>query len=250
MRPPRFEHSGTLYHAFSRGNGKQDIFLDVADYKRFLEELADAVEAFSWECYAFCLMPNHFHLVIRTPKPNLSEGMQALNGVYGQYFNYRHGRIGHVMQGRYKSPVLTNETRLLRALRYVVLNPVSAGIVAKPGQWRWSSYRGTAGLEAPPAFLEAALTRALFSDDVEKATDAYVDWVIEGIGEQDAQPDGRASLSFLFGGANDSRSLNRAIRTAYSDEGYSMSQIARYLGISCGKVSRILKFLETTDDGL
>jgi putative transposase len=98
-----------------------------------------------WECYAYCLMTNHYHLVIETPDANLARGMRQLNGVYTQCFNRHHGHTGHVFQGRYKAILVDRDSYLLELARYVVLNPVRVGMVKSPQQWRWSSYAAMMG---------------------------------------------------------------------------------------------------------
>jgi len=114
--------------------------------------LAEAVERYHWICHAYCLMPNHYHLLVETPLANLSQGMRQLNGAYTQAFNRRHNRTGHLLQGRYKAILVEKESHLLELARYIVLNPVRAKLVRHPRAWRWSSYRATAGDEEPPSF--------------------------------------------------------------------------------------------------
>jgi putative transposase len=153
MRPLRVEFPNALYHVTSRGNGKQPIFLDESDRERFLGLLARTCERFAWRCHAYCLMGNHYHLVLETPRPNLSRGMQQLGSGYAQSFNRRHERTGHVLQGRYKAFLVEKEAHLLELTRYVVLNPVRAGLCRSAGEWRWSSYRATCGDAPTPRFL-------------------------------------------------------------------------------------------------
>ena len=143
-RPLRIEYSGAVYHVTSRGNGRADIFLEDSDREAFIDVLAKTVEKYNWLCHAFCLIDNHYHLIIETPDPNLSLGMRQLNGVYTQTFNRVHSRVGHVFQGRYKAILVEKGSHLLELCRYVVLNPVRAGMVSKPDAWRWSSYKSTA----------------------------------------------------------------------------------------------------------
>ena len=131
-RPLRIEFEGALYHVTSRGNARQHIFLHDSDRKKFFDVLADVVERFQWICHAYCLMDNHYHLVIETPEANLSRGMRQLNGVYTQVFHRRHGRVGHLFQGRYKAILVEKESYLLELAKYVVLNPVRAGLVSYP----------------------------------------------------------------------------------------------------------------------
>lgn len=152
-RPLRIEFTGALYHATSRGDGREVIFLGDEDRYLFLDVLSEVVRGFNWAIHAYCLMDNHYHLLIETSEGNLSKGMRQLNGVYTQRFNRRHGRVGHVFQGRYKAILVQKESYLLELARYVVLNPVRARMVRTPDQWPWSSYRATAGLDPAPSWL-------------------------------------------------------------------------------------------------
>ncbi len=145
FRPLRIEFPGALYHLTARGDGREDIYVDDEDRKRFLALVGGVCERFNWVGYAYCLMSNHYHLVMETPDGNLSSDMRHLNGVYTQRFNTRHGRVGHVFQGRYKAILAERDSYLLELCRYVVLNPVRAEMVRHASQWRWSSYRDTTG---------------------------------------------------------------------------------------------------------
>ena len=155
-RPLRIEFPGALYHLTARGNARQAIFLDDGDRRGFLDLLGRTCKRLEWRCWAWCLMTNHYHLVVETPQANLGRGMRQLNGVYSQAFNRIHGRVGHLFQGRYKAILVEREAHLLEVCRYVVRNPVRAGLVAEPGAWPWSSYRATAGGAAAPDWLEIA----------------------------------------------------------------------------------------------
>ena len=132
----------------SRGNGRMGIFLDDADYRQFVHLLGEAVERFDIRCWNYCVMPNHYHATLQPTRTNLSEAIRCLNSGYAQWWNRRHGRVGHVFQGRYKDQVVDRETYLLTLSRYVVMNPVRAGLVERPGDWPWSSYRATVGENA------------------------------------------------------------------------------------------------------
>jgi REP element-mobilizing transposase RayT len=166
-RRPRIQQAGLTYHITSRGNGKRDIFLDDEDRRFFLDVLTEVVSEKQLICCAHCLMNNHYHLVVRTLEANLGSAMQALNGNYGQWWNRRHGKIGHVFQGRYHSQVIHDERYFITACRYVVLNPVRAGLVQTPDQWCWSSYCATAGLAPVPAFLSVEPVHRHFHLSVE-----------------------------------------------------------------------------------
>ena len=140
-RPLRIEYEGAVYHVTSRGNGRQSIFCVDSDREAFLEVLSDTVRRFGWICHAYCLMTNHYHLLLETPEANLSRGMRHLNGVYTQAFNRRHMRSGHVMQGRFKGIVVEKESHLLELVRYVVLNPVRAKTVRSAKDWPGAGVR-------------------------------------------------------------------------------------------------------------
>ena len=129
------------------------IFTNTQDRNRFLSIYSEISARLQWITYAWCLMGNHFHLVVETPEPNLSEGMRILNGTYTQHVNHVHRRTGHLFQGRFHSIIVDRNTYLLEVIRYVVLNPVRAGLANSPEEWPWSSFRATVGLEAAPAWL-------------------------------------------------------------------------------------------------
>ena len=148
-RPPRQEEAGAIHHVFARGVVKRPIYLDDEDRVRYLALLREVVRRFGWECLSYCLMGNHVHLLVRTPEPNLGAGMQALHGRYAASFNQRHGLSGHVFQGRYRAERVSNDAHLLVAAAYVALNPVAAGLCARPQEWPWSAYRETVAGRAP-----------------------------------------------------------------------------------------------------
>jgi putative transposase len=143
------------------------VFLDDIDYRHFVFLLGDVIEEFGIQCWNYCLMPNHYHLTLQPGRPNLSEAMRRLNGNYALWWNRRHQRVGHVFQGRFKDQIVDRESYLFAVTRYVLMNPVRAGLVRQPGDWRWSSYRAIAGLTEPPAFLTSSLTLRLFGDGAE-----------------------------------------------------------------------------------
>src|SRR3972149_2645148 len=138
-RPLRIEYPGAVYHVTTRGNAQADIYLDDTDREKFLEILGQICDRYHWHCYAYCLMGNHYHLVIETPAGNLARGMRQLNGNYTQTFNRQHRRAGHLFQGRYKAILVDKDSYLLEVIRYVLLNPVRARLTNTAGQWRWNS---------------------------------------------------------------------------------------------------------------
>ena len=182
-RQLRLEFAGAMYHVTARGNDRQAIYADDQDRARFLDLLAREIDQQRWHCYAYCLMDNHYHMLLETPGPTLSQGMRRLNGVYTQTVNRRHGRVGHVLQGRFKSIVVDKESYLLELCRYIALNPVRAHLVRTPEQWAWSSYLATAGMRRAPDWLAVGEVLGLFDRERRAAQRAYRQFVREGIGQ-------------------------------------------------------------------
>jgi len=277
-RPLRIEYPGAVYHITSRGNEKKPVYKDEADRENFLSTLHQVNKRYNWLCHAYCLMDNHFHLVIETPEGNLSLGMRQLNGVYTQKFNKRHGRVGHLFQGRYKAILIQKDSHLLEVCRYVVVNPVRARLVEDPGQWRWSSYGATAGREKSSACLTTSWVLRQFSSKRRKAEKEYRQYVRSGIGKvsfwkevkgqailgEDGFVDTLAGyfgkhknmpeipksqryatrpvLEKLFEGSilSDRGKRDRMIREAVEKFGYTQRAVADYLGFHFTYVSRIL----------
>lgn len=152
-RPLRLHVPGMVYHVISRGNARQTIFTDDHDCRRYLDLLQRACDRFEVRCLAYCLMGDHMHLLLQPAEIPLSRMLQQLNSAYCQWFNRRHNRIGHVLQGRYKALMVETPDYFLTVLRYIMLNPVKARCVQRPSDWQWSSYRATAGLDSCPRFL-------------------------------------------------------------------------------------------------
>jgi REP element-mobilizing transposase RayT len=276
-RPLRIEYDGALYHITSRGNDRKAIFKDDSDRELFLNTLARVTERFHWICHAYCLMNNHYHLVIETPDGNLSKGMRQLNGVYTQAFNKRHGRVGHVFQGRFKGILVQKDSHFLEVCRYVVLNPVRAKAVSHPGQWKWSSYRATAGTVQAHRCLTVdeilshfgqrkSIARERYCEIVKAGIDTPSIWEnleaqsllgVEGFAEglrhlvKDKQqireiPKGqrlaaRPSLKKLFSETRHGKvSRDRLIARAIADYGYSQMEVASFLSLHYSTISRIV----------
>jgi putative transposase len=181
-RPLRIESTDALFHVTSRGDRREDIYLDDTDRSTWLDVLAHTCDRFNWVVQAYCLMGNHYHLMVQTPDANLAAGMRQLNGVYTQRVNRGHGRVGHVFQGRYKAVMVDAQAYLLELARYVVLNPVRAGMVADAAAWPWSSYRAMVGAAEPAAWLDVDALLAQFAPQRDAAVAAYVDHVRAGVG--------------------------------------------------------------------
>ena len=272
-RPLRIEYEGAIYHVTSRGNAGMNIFRSDSDRQLFLKTLADVIDDMGWLCHSYCLMDNHYHLVIETPNANLGKGMRQLNGVYTQRFNRIHQQTGHLFQGRYKAVVVEADSYFLEVVRYVVLNPVRAGMVKDAQSWPWSSYRAVVGLESSPGFLSTERVLSHFSSTHKRAIASYSAFVTDGV---DARIwDGLNRQVYLGsdtfvasvhqqvqGSENDknipkqqrqapAKSLqeitvlypqrNDAIVAAYRTGVYSYSQIADFFGICFTTVGRIVR---------
>lgn len=272
-RPIRIEYAGALYHVTSRGDRQENIYLDDSDRLGFLSILSDIHKSHNWLIHAYCLMDNHYHLLIETPDSNLSRGMRQLNGVYTQMTNRHHGKVGHVFQGRYKAILVQKETYLLELARYIVLNPVRARMVRAAKDWRWSSYRQTAGLTKSVSWLSTEWLLSSFGKRLGSAQKKYREFIIQGKN----QPSPWESLrSQVFLGSEeyvekllqaidldkdlseipqsqrrkkaktlqwyDKHSIRRddGIEDAYLSGGYSMKDIGDYYGLHYSRVSRIL----------
>jgi len=186
-RPPRLQFEGALYHAYTRGNRRERTFLDDADYKEFEDDLLDFAYREKISLYAWCLMPNHFHLLLETPQANLSVFMQRLLTRYAHYFNRCHKFVGHVFQGRYEAILCDRESYFLELVRYIHLNPYRVKNkrwkVPETG-WPWSSHRYYLHGEEPMVvrpFIHNVLGR--FGDEIASARQRYERFVADGLKE-------------------------------------------------------------------
>jgi putative transposase len=179
-RPLRIEFSGALYHITSRGNTQSDIYLNDDDRGCFLTLLYKTCERYNWYCHTYCLMDNHYHLLIETNSPTLSKGMKFLNGTYTQFFNRAHSQVGHVFQGRFKAILVEKESYLMELSRYIVLNPVRANMVRSAKDWCWSSYRALAGISHAHPCLLTDWILAGFGKQRKRAQQQYRDFVKRG----------------------------------------------------------------------
>lgn len=184
-RPLRIQFPHAVYHVTARGNERKAIVQDDDDRVRFIQTVAAMVEQYQVLCHAWVLMDNHYHLLIETPQANLSRAIRHLNGVYTQAYNRRHHRVGHLFQGRFTAILVEKEAYLLELCRYVVLNPVRAGIVKHPKEWSWSSYRATAGEERIPEGLTVDWLLGQWGRQRGRAQSAYRQFVREGIHRQE-----------------------------------------------------------------
>jgi putative transposase len=187
-RPLRIEWPGALYHVTSRGDRREPIVEDDVDRRAWVEVLGQTCDRFNWRVHAWCLMTNHYHVLVEMPDGNLSSGMRHLNGVWSQRFNRRHARVGHVFQGRFKAILVQRQGYLLELARYVVLNPVRAGMVARAGDYAWSSYKDTLAAaqgqgRGADHWLQPDWLLSQFGQERGQAAQAYVDFVRAGVGQ-------------------------------------------------------------------
>ena len=273
-RPLRLEFPDALYHVTSRGDRREDIYEDNVDRQRYLDVFEEVIKQFNWICYAYCLMDNHYHLLIQTPEGNLSKGMRQLNGIYTQAYNRRHNKTGHLFQGRYKAILVDEDAYLLELSRYIVLNPVKAHMVKQAKHWKWSSYCATIGRESIPQWLSADHLLTQFSKQRKTAIRKYESFVQEGLMNGPIWTElsnqiflGDAAFiekmqSHLSGQQNDvqipkvqkrakpkpldyyerhSENRNDALITAYASGDYSYEELGRYFALHFTTVGRIIR---------
>jgi len=267
-RPLRIQIPGGLYHVTSRGNRKEPIFKSDDDHYHFLRIFAKTIERFQWACYSYCLMDNHFHLLIETHLANLAQGMRYLKSTYSMSFNRVHQMVGHLFQGRYNAVMIEKQAHLLEVSRYIPLNPVRAGICAMPEEYRWSSYRATIGLEPVPAFLKIQPLLDQFGPPLAQARESFRAFVnekevtcpwdriknrlylgsdefIEQIHQESIDEEipavqrlaTRPSLDMLL-------PTDQGLLNAYIQYGYTMKQIAQHAGVHYKTISRRIHSIE------
>lgn len=176
-RPPRPQIADGTYHVTSRGNRGGPIVADDSDRTFWVALLENVVTAYDWICHTYCLLTNHFHLLVETPAANISAGMQSLNGDHARWFNWRHGLAGHLFQRRFWSETVDDDSYFAEVARYVALNPVRAGLVVRPEDWPWSGFAPTLGLTAAPTFLTTNRVLRQFSDEVPEARRVFREFV-------------------------------------------------------------------------
>lgn len=264
-----------VWHVTTRGVARRAVYLDDDDHRDFLVQLWRAVERFELRALALCLMPNHYHIVLDTPRGNLSDTMQYINGLFARVSNKRYDQTGHVFGDRFRSLLVQSDGYLKRAARYVVRNPVRAQLASHAVEWRWTSYRATAGLEAVPSWLNIEWTSWAFkADTLEEAQRRYVAYVNEprratkprnpntevyGSAQFKAQVAAallerteerampqlvapqRPPLAGLFVDIGSRKRRNCAIRTARIDHGYRVAEIARFLDLHPSTVTRAIE---------
>ena len=181
-RPLRIQYPGATYHIISRAIARMTIFHNEKDWEKFLQIMERVIQKHKWICHAYCLMSNHYHILLETPEANLVPGMKYMNQLYSQFYNWKYGRVGPVLQGRYKAWLVEKWGKYLGNCRYIVNNPVEAGIVRYPSDWYWSSYAATRGFQKAPEWLQTDFLLSQFSKSREKARKMYEEFVLAGIG--------------------------------------------------------------------
>jgi len=275
-RPIRIEFPGALYHVSNQASAQSSIVLVDADRRAFLDTLGLVVQRFHWRLHSYVLMHDHYHLIVETPKPNLSKGMRQLNGVYTQYFNRAHQQEGTLFQGRFKGILFERENYLLDLCRHVVLNPVRTGRTSSVEKYRWSSHRAMAGLVKKPNYLHTESVLSHFGKRGREPQRKYRQYVRDGVkqpspleqrshqillGGRDFKAEmqallngeklikrgpGRAprrrSLNSIFKNVETKpRSLrNELIKKAHIDHTYTLLEIGNHLGLHYTTVSKVI----------
>ena len=279
-RPLRIEFSGGLYHVTARGNARQAIYADDTDRTLFLKLLEKACCRYDWYCHAYCLMSNHYHLLIETGTPSLSKGMKYINGSYTQAYNRMHNRVGHLFQGRYQAVLVEKDSYLLELARYIVLNPVRARMVRSAKDYQWSSYRETAGLIEVKPHLTTDWILSCFAKQKRQAQESYRQFVQAGknqpspwemlknqiylgsdefVESMQCKLDPDQSLKDIPRKQKQAppkpvayyqrRYKNRkaGMARAYLSGHYTLSEVGEFFGVSYATVSRAVKFYEQSN---
>ncbi len=178
---PRIQVEDGIYHVTARGNRQRAIYTDMRSRERFLELLDDVVHRMNWRVHAYCLMTNHYHLLVETPDANIGRGMERLNGIYARWFNWRHGCEDHVFGRRYHDEMLEHDAHLVELARYIVLNPVRAKMCTHPAEWPWSSYKATLANADPPSFLSVDWLLSQFGTTPSAARQHYAEFVASAV---------------------------------------------------------------------
>jgi REP element-mobilizing transposase RayT len=217
-RPLRVEYPDAYYHVINRGNYQQKIYLNDRDKEKFIEYLEKAAERFSIIFHGYCLMSNHYHLLIQTPDSNLSKAMQWINVSYATYFNRKRNRHGHLFQGRFKAILIDADEYLKHLSRYIHLNPVRANMVSSPSDYQWSSYRAFIGKQKAPQFLETDWLLSSFGKNKKQTRQSYKDFVEKVDAKTLEDPGAQISEGFLLGGTNFIKWVKQTFLSGRNDE--------------------------------
>lgn len=273
-RPLRIEFAGALYHVTSRGDRRENIYEADSDREDFLLVLEEVCARFNWSIHSYCLMSNHYHLLIETPDGNLSKGMRQLNGVYTQKYNRRNNKVGHVFQGRFKGVLVDGDAYLVELARYIVLNPVRAQMVRSAKEWKWSSYRATVGAVACPEWLDREWLLRSFAKRQSTAIESFKRFVADGknqpspwdnlknqifLGDDQfvermlehvekdkvlseiPKAQRRLQVKSIADYVSNSESRNTAIVSAYRSGNYTLAELGEHFGLHYSTVGGIVK---------
>ena len=241
--PLRVLGAGAIYHVIGRGNNRRPVFLEDAGHAEFLELFGELSKKFDWTTHAYCLMGNHFHIALTTNEANLSDGMRELMGRFSRWHNTTYGRSGHLFGGRYRAKLIRDDRQLLSVARYIVRNPVAAGLVEAPQDWEWSNYRAIVGISPGQAFLSPDVVLGVLHRRPLYARVLFRAFVEEPL-PSDVQPGGGPHF---YVPAPSPRPSARAIVAAMGTEmgvraclalGHGHGQIAEAVGLSRSAISR------------
>jgi len=246
-RPLRVEYEGAFYHVTSRGNEKKEIFSSPENYEQFKSYLYEAREKFGYKLHAYVLMTNHFHLLIETPDPNLNRLMHYINGSYTGYYNRKHKRVGHLFQGRYKAILVDRDSYLVELSRYMHLNPVRAGMVGKPEDYAYSSYRSYI-FPAGEKIVDRDMILGMVSNKPKEAFERYRYFIEQEIGQEIESPLKKVYAGMILGEERFIKSALKRVKKAWEEKEEvsdrkrlgSISEVEEILGLVCEvfKVSR------------
>ena len=273
-RPLRIEFAGALYHVTSRGDRQENIYESDTGRENFLLVLEEVCKQYNWSVHSYCLMSNHYHLLVETPDGNLSKGMRQLNGVFTQKYNRNNNKVGHVFQGRFKGILVDGDAYLMELVRYIVLNPVRAQMVRSARDWKWSSFRATIGVVLCPEWLDREWLLSSFAKRQSVAIDKFKRFVAEGknqpspwdnlknqifLGDEQfvermldhvkkdkrlseiPKAQRRVKVKSIEDYARDSDSRNLAIVSAYRSGAFTLAEIGEYFGLHYSTVGGIVR---------
>jgi REP element-mobilizing transposase RayT len=230
-RAKRVEFDHAHYHAYDRGVRKSDLFRSDDDRRLFIKLFAETCLERSWKCLAYCLMSNHYHLLIRTDVAGLSAGMQAIKARYAEYLNREYEFSGHAFEGRFKAKPILDEAYLLEVLRYAVRNPVVAGMCERVEDWPWSSHAAMVGTRSHREWFDRSGSLALFSRDETRAVSAYVNFVANGKPQHELLSEREFTRN----------RRDAAIRAAYASGRVTMKDLMGTFPVSMATIRRALE---------
>ena len=253
-RPPRPIGGGITYHAMARGNDRRQIFASDDDRHDFLHRLARVSARHGWKCLTYCLMGNHFHLVVTTPTASLPDGMRDLLGGFARSANHRNGCTGHLFGDRYREVVVDSDRQLAASIAYVLNNPVRAELVTSCDRWRWSSCAALLGLEPAPSFLHVADALGVLSDEVPAAREALRALLALNSEDLDVSIAQLPRSGVVMPKANEPPNRQRPTiagifflspltegMVSCIEAGYSQIEIARFLGVTPSAISQRMR---------